>query len=66
MAKYRISEQCKYLLEHDQENKARMENSRYCNGFLLNEAWIDNDKWYFDQLKIEKHIKHEQLKLVFR
>ena len=66
MAKFRISEQCKYLLEHDQENRARMKNSRYYNGFLLNEAWIDNDKWYFGQLNIEKHIKHEQLKLVFR
>jgi hypothetical protein len=65
-AKYRISEQCKYLLEHDQENKAWMNNSRYCNGFLLNKAWIENNKWIFNQTNVAKDNKHKQLNLQFK
>jgi len=63
--KYRISELCKYLLEHDQNNIARMKESRYFNGFLLNEAWIENDEWIFDQLNVAKNNKSEQLTLNF-
>jgi len=54
MTKYRISELCKNLLEHDQNNIARMKESRYFNGFLLNEAWIENGEWKFGQLNIRK------------
>lgn len=50
MTRYRVSEQCKWLLEHDQNNMARMANSRYFNGFLLNEAWLENGEWKFGQL----------------
>lgn len=65
ITKYRISELCKYLLEHDQNNSARMKESRYFNGFLLNEAWIENDEWKFDQLNVAKYNKSEQLALNF-
>ena len=50
--KYRISEPCRNLLKHDQDNNARMKESRYFNGFLLNEAWIENDEWKFGQLNV--------------
>lgn len=52
ITKYRISEPCKYLLKHDQNNIARMKESRYFNGFSLSEAWIENNEWKFDQLDI--------------
>jgi len=64
--KYKISETCKYLLEHDQENIIRMKESRFYNGFLLNQAWIEDGIWKFCQLntgedKVFNKIK--QLKL---
>jgi len=52
--KYKISETCKYLLEHDQENIVRMKESRFYNGFVLNEAWIENSMWKFGQLNTGK------------
>lgn len=52
ITKYRISESCKYLLKHDQNNIARMKESRYFNGFLLNEAWIEDNEWKFGQLNV--------------
>jgi len=65
ITKYRISELCKYLLEHDQDNIARMKESRYFNGFLLNEAWIENDEWKFCQLNVGIYNKSEQLAFNF-
>jgi len=65
ITKYRISEPCKYLLEHDQDNIARMKESRYFNGFLLNEAWIEDDEWKFGQLNIGNYNNSEQLALNF-
>ena len=52
ITKYRISELCKNLLKHDQNNFARMKESRYFNGFILNEAWIEDEEWKFCQLNI--------------
>jgi len=65
ITKYRISELCKYLLEHDQDNIARMKESRYFNGFLLNEAWIEDDEWKFCQLNVGNYNKSEQLAFNF-
>lgn len=58
--KYRVSKKCRDLLEHDQDNFARMNNSRYCKGFLLNEAWIEDGEWNFGQINVAKNIKHKQ------
>jgi len=52
ITKYRISEPCRNLLKHDQDNIARMKESRYFNGFLLDEAWIEDDEWRFNQLNV--------------
>jgi len=62
--KYRISESCRDLLKHDQNNIARMKESRYFNGFLLNEAWIENEEWKFGHLNLNNSINNlEQLTL---
>ena len=62
--KYRISEPCRDLLKHDQNNIARMKESRYFNGFLLNEAWIENEEWKFGHLNLNNSINNlEQLTL---
>jgi hypothetical protein len=62
--KYRISEPCRDLLKHDQDNIARMKESRYFNGFLLNEAWIEDDEWKFNQLNVSNFVDNlTQLKL---
>jgi|GEM_PF-1323033 len=66
ITKYRISELCKNLLKHDQDNTARMKESRYFNGFLLNEAWIEDDEWKFGQLNVGNYNNSEQLILKFK
>ena len=48
--RYDISSQCKELLSHEQANSARMAQSRYFNGFSLQQAWIENDEWNFAPL----------------
>lgn len=48
--RYDISIQCKELLSHEQENQARMAQSRYFNGFSLQQAWISDREWYFSPL----------------
>jgi hypothetical protein len=48
--RYDISVQCKELLGHEQENQARMAQSRYFNGFSLQQAWLDHDEWHFAPL----------------
>jgi hypothetical protein len=48
--RYDISSQCKELLSHEQENKARMAQSRYFNGFSLQQAWISDGEWNFSPL----------------
>ena len=63
ITKYRISESCRNLLKHDQGNITRMKESRYYNGFLLNEAWIEDDEWRFNQLNIGNYNNSEQLSL---
>jgi hypothetical protein len=64
ITKYRISELCRNLLKHDQDNTPRMKESRYFNGFLLNEAWIENGEWKFDQLNIRNSTNNSmQLRL---
>jgi hypothetical protein len=64
--KYRISEPCKNLLEHDQNNIARMKEGRYFNGFILNEAWIKDEEWKFCQLNVaNSNNNSRQLSLKF-
>jgi hypothetical protein len=48
--RYEMSRHCKVLLEHEQENGARMAQSRYHNGFSLQQAWIERDEWNFAPL----------------
>ena len=48
--RYDISIQCKELLSHEQGNQARMAQSRYFNGFTLQQAWIEHDEWNFAPL----------------
>lgn len=45
-----MSNHCKVLLDHEQENTARMAQSRYFNGFSLQQAWIENEVWNFSLL----------------
>jgi len=52
--KYEVSRYCRYLLEHDQQNLARMKESRYFGGFHLGETWIDKNGWQFADLKPKK------------
>jgi hypothetical protein len=59
--KYKISWPCKKLLEHDQDSPARMKESRFYNGFLLDEAWLEDDRWQFGQLNIGKDEADEVL-----
>lgn len=64
--KSQISYACKKLLEYDQNNIARMKNSRFYNAFSLSEAWIENGEWKFNQLTVgrdKRESKGEQLDL---
>jgi hypothetical protein len=48
--RYEISLACRELLAHEQRNYARMRQSRFLNGFSLEEAWLDDGEWYFSPL----------------
>jgi hypothetical protein len=48
--RHEMSHHCKLLLEHEQDNSARMAQSRYHNGFSLQQAWIENNEWTFAPL----------------
>lgn len=48
--RFNISLPCKTLLDYEQENRARMAQSRYYNGFSLQQTWIENDEWRFAPL----------------
>lgn len=64
--KSKISYACKKLLKYDINNQYRMKNSRFYNGFLLSEAWLENGEWKFNQLTVGKDkraFKGEQLDL---
>mgnify|MGYP001568513828 CR=1 FL=1 len=50
--KYKISYPCRDLLNHDQNNYARMKESRFFNGFSLSQAQLVNDQWEFNPLNI--------------
>lgn len=42
----------KDLLEKEVENCARMKESKYYKGFVLSDAWIENEKWQFKEMHI--------------
>lgn len=49
------------LLEKDTKNFARMRESKYCKGFALSEAWIENDEWKFKEMSIDtEHNNHHE------
>jgi hypothetical protein len=48
--RFQMSHHCRVLLDHEQENSARMAQSRYFKGFSLQQAWIENDEWNFAPL----------------
>jgi len=52
--RYHISRQCRSLLERERDNFARMKQSRFFQGFSLNEAWLDDDQWCFRPLDLKK------------
>ncbi len=43
----------KDILEKEIGNFARMKESRYYKGFVLSDAWIENEKWQFDEMHID-------------
>lgn len=49
--RYSVSLPCRELLSHEQDNVARMEQSRYHRGFSLSEAWLDAGEWHFSVLR---------------
>jgi hypothetical protein len=59
--RYGVSLFCKDLLEHEQANAARMAQSRYLNGFLLNEAWVEQDEWNFAPLTWSRHSRNDSV-----
>ena len=64
--KYKISLPCRLLLDHDVNNYARMKQSRFWNGFTFGEAWLENNEWQFDSLKLKELVPktYQQLKLL--
>jgi len=64
--KYKISLPCRALLGHDVNNYSRMKQSRFFNGFTFGEAWLENNEWQFDSLKLKEIIpvNYQQLKLL--
>ncbi|NWG27039.1 MAG: hypothetical protein HXY48_00745 [Ignavibacteriaceae bacterium] len=54
--RYEIAHPLSELLEKDIKNKARMNNSRFLNSFSLSEAWLKDESWQFDNLKIENQV----------
>jgi len=64
--KYKISFPCRELLTRPQDNLPRMKQSRFHNGFILNQAWIESDSWNFTTLEPkepQEYGKFEQLQL---
>jgi len=55
-ARYKATYPLKDLLKKETENYVRMTKSRYCRGFALSDAWIENEKWKFEDM----HINVEQ------
>lgn len=58
--RYTITEPLTELFEKDVKNKARMNNSRFKNSFSLSNAWIENDIWQFETMKIREEKKEEE------
>jgi hypothetical protein len=48
--RYLMSKPCREILEHEQGNLARMANSRYLNGFSLQQARLVDDEWEFSAI----------------
>jgi len=49
--RYSVRLPCRELLSHEQENLARMQQSRFYKGFMLSEAWLDANEWHFARLR---------------
>lgn len=47
-----ITSQYRNLLQYDLENYARMQESRFFNGFTFGETWIDGGEWQFGSLNV--------------
>jgi hypothetical protein len=61
--RYDVSGPCRDLLQHDQENQARMKESRYFNGFSLSQCWLENGEWNFAPLQTRKKLSPKQFSL---
>ncbi len=64
--RYAMSLPCQELLEHEQNNGARMGNSRYRNGFSIQQAWLENEEWNFTPLERARRESPEQQSLFSR
>ena len=58
-ARIYICEPLQSLLEKE-FNYKRMKNSRYFNAFTLSEAWIENEEWKFNDMKLIKDSKKQE------
>lgn len=52
-ARYKTSEILRPILKRNNEGYARMMNSRYCKGFVLTDAYIEDGEWQFKRIEIE-------------
>ncbi len=51
------------LIDKYSEGIARMNNSRWKQSFCLSQCYLDNGKWVFDTLELQREIEVEQLSL---
>jgi len=59
-ARYEATCPLNNLLEKETENPARMAESRYDKGFALSDAWIENEKWKFENMHINVEQNNQQ------
>ena len=55
--RFQVSYHCRVLLDHEQHNAARMAESRYFNGFSLQQAQIEHGDWTFLPLELAPSAK---------
>ena len=57
----RLSYPIKYLVDRYEKGFARMQNSRWKNSFCMSECYLENGKWVFSRLSIERQYHEFQL-----
>jgi len=59
-ARYKATYPLKEKMKKETENYARMTESRYCKGFALSDAWIENEKWNFEDMHVNVNQNNQQ------